>query len=216
MALSNPFRVCSRGWGTLVHQNHAIDEENGSIMVVMFVSLCFASKTDIFSPPQQDLASKLLRVPTLCKHLCMLHFAKAWKCSIVAQQITWHHDRNSNKSQLITLIYSFPFRRKKHRNCLAIRYFEKGVEFSNHIKTPQKSWSQWLRANGYFVHKTLSATFQPYYCLKTKSLSFLHVLLLFGVILVSLLTALPLLAHICASLQNELRYWFITFPNFVR
>ena len=44
MALSNPFRVCSRGWGTLVHQNHAIDEENGSIMVVMFVSLCLASQ----------------------------------------------------------------------------------------------------------------------------------------------------------------------------
>ncbi len=43
MALSNPFRG-SRGWGTLVHQNHAAGEENGSIMVRMFVSLCLASK----------------------------------------------------------------------------------------------------------------------------------------------------------------------------
>jgi hypothetical protein len=42
--LSNPFRVGSRGWGTLIHQNHAAGEENGSIMVGMFVSLCLASK----------------------------------------------------------------------------------------------------------------------------------------------------------------------------
>ncbi len=48
-ALSNPFRVGSRGWGTLVHKNHAAEKENGSIMVGMFVSLCFlASKTDFF------------------------------------------------------------------------------------------------------------------------------------------------------------------------
>ncbi len=49
MASSNPFRVGSRGWGMLVHQNHAAEEENGSIMVGMFVLLCFASKTDFFS-----------------------------------------------------------------------------------------------------------------------------------------------------------------------
>ena len=48
VASSNPFRVGSRGWGTLVHQNHAAEEENGSIMVGMFVSLCLASKTDFF------------------------------------------------------------------------------------------------------------------------------------------------------------------------
>jgi hypothetical protein len=47
-ASSNPFRVGSRRWGTLVHQNHAAEEENGSIMVRMFVSLCLASKTDFF------------------------------------------------------------------------------------------------------------------------------------------------------------------------
>jgi len=31
---------------------------------------------------------------------------------------------------------SFPFRRKSCMNWLSIRYFEKGLEFSNHIKTP--------------------------------------------------------------------------------
>jgi len=44
----NPFRVGSWGWGTLVHQIHATEEENGSIMVGMFVSLCLASKTNFF------------------------------------------------------------------------------------------------------------------------------------------------------------------------
>jgi hypothetical protein len=47
------------------------------------------------------------RVPTLCKHLCTLHFASAWKFSIAAQQITWRHDRNSKKSQLVTSRYIF-------------------------------------------------------------------------------------------------------------
>ncbi len=49
-ALSNPFRVGSRGWGTLVHKNHAAQKKNGSIMVGMFVYLCLASKTDFFFP----------------------------------------------------------------------------------------------------------------------------------------------------------------------
>ena len=31
-ALSNPFLIGSRRWGTLAHQNHASGEENGSIM----------------------------------------------------------------------------------------------------------------------------------------------------------------------------------------
>jgi hypothetical protein len=47
-ASSNPFRVGSQGWCTLVHQNHAAGGENSSIMVGMFVSLCLASKTDFF------------------------------------------------------------------------------------------------------------------------------------------------------------------------
>jgi hypothetical protein len=33
----------------LIHQNHAAKEENGSIMVGMFVSLSLASKTNFFS-----------------------------------------------------------------------------------------------------------------------------------------------------------------------
>ncbi len=64
MASSNPFRVGSRGWGTLVHQNHAAVEENGSIMVGMFVSLCLASKKsserEFFFPAGMHLGVMLL------------------------------------------------------------------------------------------------------------------------------------------------------------
>jgi hypothetical protein len=64
MASSNPFRVGSRGWGTLIHQNHAAGEENGSIMVGMFVCLCLASKMpskrEFFVPAKTDLGVKLL------------------------------------------------------------------------------------------------------------------------------------------------------------
>ena len=49
----------------LVHQNHATGGENGSIMVRMFVSLCFASKKpserEFFIPTRTDLGVKLLR-----------------------------------------------------------------------------------------------------------------------------------------------------------
>ena len=62
------------------------------------------------------LLKNCLSVPTLCKHLCTIHFAKAWKFLILALQITWRHDRNSNKSHLVTSRYSFPFRRKWRRN----------------------------------------------------------------------------------------------------
>jgi len=41
--LQCPFRVGSRGWCMLVHQNHATGGENSSIMVGMFVSFCLAS-----------------------------------------------------------------------------------------------------------------------------------------------------------------------------
>ena len=44
-ASSNPFRVGSRGWGTLVYQNHAAGREIGSIMVGMFVSYCLVSQS---------------------------------------------------------------------------------------------------------------------------------------------------------------------------
>jgi len=64
MALSNPFRVGSRGWCTLVHQNHAAGGENGSIMVGMFVALCLASQKpsehEFFIPARTDLGVKLL------------------------------------------------------------------------------------------------------------------------------------------------------------
>ena len=63
-ASSNPFRIGSRGWGTLVHQNHAAEEENGSIMVGMFVSLCLTStkpsEREFFVPAGTDLGVKLL------------------------------------------------------------------------------------------------------------------------------------------------------------
>ncbi len=63
-ASSNPFRVGSWGWGMLVHQNHATGEENGSIMVGMFVSLCIASKKsserEFFIPTRTHLGVKLL------------------------------------------------------------------------------------------------------------------------------------------------------------
>ncbi len=64
-ASSNPFRVGSQGWGTLVHQNHAAGEENSSIMVGMFVCLCLASKNpserEYFVPAGTNLGVKQLR-----------------------------------------------------------------------------------------------------------------------------------------------------------
>ena len=63
-ALSNPFRVGSRGWCTLVHPNHATGGENGTIMVGMFVFLCLASQKpserEFFVPARMDLGVKLL------------------------------------------------------------------------------------------------------------------------------------------------------------
>jgi hypothetical protein len=63
-ASSNPFRVGSWGWGRLVHQNHAAGEENSSIMVGMFVSLCLASQKpserEFLVPARTDLAVELL------------------------------------------------------------------------------------------------------------------------------------------------------------
>ena len=42
-ASANPFCRGSRGWGMLARQNHAAGGANGSIMVGMYVSVCFAS-----------------------------------------------------------------------------------------------------------------------------------------------------------------------------
>jgi len=66
IASSNPFRVGSRGWCMLVHQNHAAGGENGSIMVGMFVSLCLASQNpcerEFFVPAGTDLGVMLLNI----------------------------------------------------------------------------------------------------------------------------------------------------------
>ncbi len=63
-ASSNPFRIGSRGWCMIVHQNHGARGGNGSIMVVVFVVLCFASKKpserEFFVPAGMDLGVKLL------------------------------------------------------------------------------------------------------------------------------------------------------------
>ena len=76
MASSNPFRVGSRGWGTLIHQNHAAEEDNGSIMVGMFVSLCLASKKsskrEFFVPAGTHLGVKLLITLIVGSHFVAL------------------------------------------------------------------------------------------------------------------------------------------------
>ncbi len=42
-ASANPFPRGSRGWSMVAQQNHATGGANGSIMVGMYVSVCFAS-----------------------------------------------------------------------------------------------------------------------------------------------------------------------------
>ena len=62
--LQCPFRVGSREWSMLVHQNHAAGGVNGSIMVGMFVFLCLASQKPservFFVPTRTNLGVKLL------------------------------------------------------------------------------------------------------------------------------------------------------------
>jgi hypothetical protein len=60
-------KVCARPptpQAVWVHQIHAAGEENGSIMVGMFMCLCLASKKpserEFFIPVETDLAVKLL------------------------------------------------------------------------------------------------------------------------------------------------------------
>ncbi len=64
-ASANPFRRGSRGWGTLVHQNHGAGGGNGSIMVGMFVCLYLVSKKpseqEFFVPARTNLGVKLLK-----------------------------------------------------------------------------------------------------------------------------------------------------------
>ena len=61
---ANPFHRGSRGWGMLGQQNHAAGGANGSIMVVVFLCLCLASKKpserEFFVLAGTDLGVKLL------------------------------------------------------------------------------------------------------------------------------------------------------------
>ncbi len=54
----------------LVHRNHGARGENGSIMVVVFVCLCLASKKpserEFFVPAGTDLGVKLLTSKVRC------------------------------------------------------------------------------------------------------------------------------------------------------
>ena len=69
----HPFRVGSRGWGLLNHQNHAAGEKNSSIMVGMFVFLCLASQKpserEFFVSAKTDLGVKLLMPNAHYPHL---------------------------------------------------------------------------------------------------------------------------------------------------
>ena len=73
-ASSNPFCIGSWGWGTLVHQNHAAGEENHSIMVGMFVSLCLASQKsserEFFVSARMHVGVKMLTRIPLLEHTC--------------------------------------------------------------------------------------------------------------------------------------------------
>jgi hypothetical protein len=58
-----PCKEAPGGGGMFVHKNHAAGEENGSIMVGMFVFLCLASQKpsewEFFVPARTDLGVKL-------------------------------------------------------------------------------------------------------------------------------------------------------------
>jgi hypothetical protein len=98
------------------------------------------------------------------------------------------HNKNSKKSHLITALNSFCYCRKICRNRYEFPYFKKGAQFSKQIETPLKTRSQPFCADAYLVKKTLFATPRPLYHWKAETLSFLHVLLVLGVNLGSLLT----------------------------
>jgi hypothetical protein len=63
-------------------------------------------------------------------------------------------------------------------------------------RNPEKTQPQLFCADAYFDKKTLSPTPQPLYCWKAETLSFLHVLLVWGVKQTSLLTKM------CQSLTS--------------
>ena len=106
---------------------------------------------------------------------------------IGAQQITSRHDRNSNKSQLVSSRYSFLVCRKLRRNCFVCSKSQKEAEFAFGTLNSTKSRPQPFCAEQYFTMKTLTATPRPYDRWKAETLSFLHLLLVLGVKLTSLL-----------------------------
>jgi hypothetical protein len=66
----------------LIHQNHAAGEEDGSIMVGMFVCLCLASinpsEREFFVPAGTDLGVKLLSkcLVEVTIKMCSQHFQR--------------------------------------------------------------------------------------------------------------------------------------------
>ncbi len=66
LASANPFCIGSWGWSILSQQNQANARANGSIMVGMFVCLCFASqkpsKQELFISTGTNLAVTLLKL----------------------------------------------------------------------------------------------------------------------------------------------------------
>jgi hypothetical protein len=68
-----------------------------------------------------------------------------------------------------------------------IAYFKKGLSFHLVPQKLDKTQLEVLGLHAYFDKKTLSATPQPLYHWKAETVSFLHVLLVWGVILLSFL-----------------------------
>ena len=69
-------------------------------------------------------------------------YEKLRQITIGAQQNTSRHNRNSNKSQLVLLRYSFPVFRKLRRNCFDHAKSRKGAEFAFSTLNSTKSRPQ--------------------------------------------------------------------------
>jgi hypothetical protein len=101
VALPNLLQRGSRGCGIFVHQNHASGGENSSIMVGMFVCLCFASKKpskwEFFVPARTDLGvTKLLNNPFiqgtyLHPHILSTHKLKFFSATVQSSSIEQQH-----------------------------------------------------------------------------------------------------------------------------
>jgi len=92
----------------LIHQNHDAGEENGSIMVGMFVCLCLASKKpserEFFVPAGTDLGVKLLSAADMIKQASfILAVAAAVSLSAHAMELTTNnfHEMTDDKTMFI-------------------------------------------------------------------------------------------------------------------